>query len=162
MVWKLSTAMAQVRPLGIRVFLSQMGVLGVTAYLVARWQMGAVGAGLASFAVGAAACVLLIWPLALRLADVKFGAWVRETLFLGLMPTCVGGVVWMMLRIAAAPRSWRAVGLCVAVGWLFYVATLLRFSLTPVDRSDLMVILAKAGPLSRLGCLVGGEARRGG
>jgi len=154
--------MAQVRPLGIRVFFSQMGVLGVTAFLVARWQMGAVGAGLASLLVGVVACVFLIWPLALRLADVKLGAWVRETLVLGLMPMCVGGVVWMILRIAAAPRSWRAVGFCVAIGWFFYVATLLRFSLAPVDRSDLMVILAKAGPFSRLGCLVGGEVRSGG
>ncbi len=158
MVWKLSSAMARVRSLGIRVFISQISVLAATVYLVGWLHMGAVGAALAAFSVSAVANVVLIWPLALRLADVKFGVWIRDTLVPGLMPTCVGGAVWMLLRTAVAPTSWRAVGICVAVGWLFYFATLLRFSLAPIDRTDLMRILAKVGPLSRFSRLIGGEA----
>jgi len=158
MVWKLSTAMARVRPLGIGVLISHMIALGVTVYLVGWLHMGAVGAALAAFSVSAVTSVVFMWPLAFRLADVKFSVWVRETFIPGIMPACVGGVVWMVLRMAVIPASWRAIGFCVVVGWLCYVATLLRFSLAPVDRSDLMRILARMGPLSRLGRFVGGEA----
>ncbi len=161
MVWKLSTATAQVRPLGIRVFVSQVAVLGGTVYLVGWLHMGAVGAALATLLVSAVTHVFFIWPLALRMADVKAAAWFRETIVPGLLPTCVGGIVWMILRATVMPATWGAVGLCVGAGCLFYVGTLLRFSMAPIDRLDLMRILAKAGPFARVGRLAVGEIRSG-
>lgn len=158
MAWKLATAMAQVRPLGICVFFYQVAVLGVTIYLVGRLHMGAIGAALAVFSVGAIANVAFMWPLALRLADVRPGVWIRETFIPGLLPSCVGGAVWMTLRAVVVPASWGALGFCTAVGCLCYVAALLRFSLAPIDRSDLMRVLAKTGLLARFGGPVRREA----
>ena len=161
MIWKLSVAMARVRTLSIFIFISQATLLGTTFLLVGWLGLGAVGAALGAFVVGAASSVFLMWPLGLRLADVEPRRWIEETLVPGLMPTCVAGVAWSVLRIMVGPTSWLSLGGCIAAGWLVYILVLLRFSMVPIDRSDLMRILAKAGPLARLGRLACGGAQDG-
>ncbi|MCU0916680.1 MAG: hypothetical protein MUC88_19280 [Planctomycetes bacterium] len=117
MVWQLANALGRVRATGVRVLVSQPLIVALTWYVVYTLGWGTAGFGLGACGVALAACmiglffdVLLIWPLGLKLADVPFGVWVRQTLIPGLAPGCLASVVWVALDLLVAPDRWPALG----------------------------------------------------
>lgn len=149
MLWQVANATGRVRAAGIRALAIQAIAIGATFYLVAAQGWGAVGAAFASFAVGTVSGVVTLWPLGLKLADVKFHTWVRQTLVPGLTPGCVAAVVWVALDIIVAPDTWIELGLCTGLGILCYMGTLLALCLEPRDQEDLATIVARGRDLVR-------------
>jgi len=143
MLWQVANATGQVRGVGVRAIAAQLAVLAMIFYFTGALGWGAVGAALASFIGGAVSSILLSWPLGLKLADVKVGVWVRQTLVPGLTPGCVAAVVWAALDVIVKPDSWTGLGACTAVGLLCYVVVLLAFCLEPRDRDDLAQVIAR-------------------
>jgi O-antigen/teichoic acid export membrane protein len=155
MVWGVAHATGNIRPVGIRNSISQLTTIGVALYLVGVAGWGAIGPAYAALVVGSISTVVLVWPLGLKLADVKFDTWIRETLFPGLAPAAAGAVVWTALKLTVEPDSWSRLGLCSLLGGLCYGAVLLRFCLAPRDRADLAQVIAKIKPLAGIQRLVG-------
>jgi len=154
MVWQVAHATGHIRPVGIRNLASQLTTIGFTLYLVGVAGWGAIGAAYAGLAVGSISTVVLVWPLGLTLADVKFDTWIRETLFPGLAPAAAGAVAWTILKWTVEPGSWSELGLCGILGTLCYGAVLLRCCLTPQDRADLTQMVARVKPLASIQRLV--------
>ena len=147
MLWQVASATGRVRATGLRAIVTQLVVIALAFYFAGVLGWGAVGAALASFLAGVISSVFLLWPLGLRLADVSFGTWVRQTLIPGVTPGCFAALVWMALDLVIKPNSWTALGLCTAAGALCYLAILLVFCLEPPDRRDLTEALARARSL---------------
>jgi O-antigen/teichoic acid export membrane protein len=148
MMANIAIATAQVRPLALRAIVVQMINLLLTLYLVGVRGMGAVGSALGTFLA-----MILIYPVAsitlgLRLADVSFGKWLRETIWPGLLPSIAGAGVWIILKIAVKPSSWLGLAGCVVFGLLCYVVVLL-FCLNPDDRNNLRKVLGRARSFAR-------------
>lgn len=143
MIWQVANASARVRPTGLYALGTQLIIIAATFYTVGKLGWGGFGAALAASIIGAASSVLVAWPLGLKLADVRFAAWVRQTLVPGLTPGCVASVAWVLLGILVKPDSWVGLGLCTAVGLVCYLTVLLAFCLEPRDRQDLAEVLAR-------------------
>ncbi len=143
MIWQVANATGRMRGMGIRSLVIQLLVIGMAFYLVHEHGWGAVGAAFASFAIGVATTSITLWPLGLKLADVKFGTWVRQTLVPGLAPGCVAAVAWVALSILVEPDSWIGLGLCTALGILCYMGMLLAFCLEPRDKEDLATVFTR-------------------
>jgi O-antigen/teichoic acid export membrane protein len=157
LMWQVANATARVRATGLYALVTQLATCGATLYAVKWLGWGGIGAALAGFLVGAAATVLAGWPLGLKLAGVKFGTWVRQTLIPGLTPACLAAPVWLALDLFVQPDSWFGLGLCTAGGALCYLAVLLMLCLEPGDQADLATLLTRirsfcwGGPMSRAG-----------
>ncbi len=154
MVWHVANATGRVRPTGIYALATQLIVIGLTFYTVGTLGWGGLGAALAAAVIGGVSSVAVAWPLGLKLADVKFEKWVRETLVPGLTPGCVAAVVWVALRITVRPDTWIELGACTAAGLLCYLTVLLAFCLEPKDREDLAEVLAGMRQLAAGGLVV--------
>ncbi len=157
MIWHVANATGRIRALGIRSLVIQLLVIGATFYLVREQGWGAVGAAFASFGITVATTSLTLWPLGLKLANVEFAAWVRQTLVPGLAPGCVAAVAWVALDIVAKPNSWIGLGLCTGLGILCYTAILLGFCLEPRDKQDLAAILTRVRSQIRSWSPLGGK-----
>ncbi len=157
MIWHVANATGRIRALGIRSLVIQLLVIGATFYLVREHGWGAVGAAFASFGIAVATTSLTLWPLGLKLANVEFATWVRQTLVPGLAPGCVAAVAWVALDIVAKPNSWIGLGLCTGLGILCYTAILVGFCLEPRDKQDLATILTKVKSQIRSWSPVGGK-----
>ena len=157
MLWHVANATGRIRALGILALVTQLLVIGTAFYLAREQGWGAVGAAFASFVIGVTTTSITLWPLGLKLADVKFGTWVRQTLVPGLTPGCVAAVAWVALDILVRPDSWIGLGLCTGLGILCYMGILLGFSLEPRDKNDLATILTKVGSRIRSWPFIGGK-----
>jgi O-antigen/teichoic acid export membrane protein len=149
MIWQVANATGRVRPTGVYILVTQALIVALTVYAVSVLEWGASGVALARFLVFLVSSFLLTWPLALNLADVKFGRWVRQTLIPGLTPGCAASVVWTALGLLLEPDSWLEMGVCVGGGIVCYLVVLVKFSLELQDRQDLAVALGKGRALIR-------------
>jgi O-antigen/teichoic acid export membrane protein len=143
LMWQVANATARVRATGLYALVTQLVICAATLYVVKWLKWGGIGAALVSFLVGGTAAVLVGWPLGLKLAGVKFGTWVRQTLIPGLAPACAAAPAWAALGLLVQPDSWLGLGLCTAAGALCYLAVLLALCLEPRDRADLAALLAR-------------------
>jgi O-antigen/teichoic acid export membrane protein len=143
LMWQVANATARVRATGLYALITQLVTCAATLYVVKWLGWGGIGAALVSFLVGTAATVLVGWPLGLKLARVRFGTWVRQTLIPGLTPACLAAPAWGALGVLVQPDSWVGLGLCTAAGALCYLAALLALCLEPSDQADLAVLLAR-------------------
>ena len=143
MIWQVANATGRVRATGLYILVTQPIMVVLTFYAVQGLGWGASGVALALFLVTTISSFVIVWPLGLRLADVTFDAWVRQTLIPGLAPGCVAGVVWAALGVIVGPESWTELGLCAAAGLLCYVAVLLGFCLERRDQQDLAEIFSR-------------------
>lgn len=157
MIWHVANATGRIRALGIRALVIQLLVIGVTFYLVREHGWGAVGAAFASFGIGVVTTAITLWPLGLKLANVEFATWVRQTLVPGLAPGCVAAVAWVALDLVAKPDSWIGLSLCTGLGILCYTGMLLGFCLEPRDKKDLATILTGIRSRIRSSSFIGGK-----
>ena len=146
MVWGVAHATGNIRPVGIRNSVTQLMTIGLALYLVGVAGWGAIGPAYAALVVGSVSTVVLTWPLGLKLADVKFDTWIRQTLFPGLAPAAAGAVIWAVLKFVLRPDGWSGLALCGCLGALGYATVLLGFCLAPQDRADLAGVVARIRP----------------
>jgi O-antigen/teichoic acid export membrane protein len=147
MIWQVANATGRVRGTGLLVLATQSLMVASSFYTVSVLGWGASGAALSSFGVCSVAYVVLLCPLGLSIADVRFDAWVRHTLIPGFAPGCVSAVVWAWLNISVRPDAWGALLWCTLAGMLCYMGVLLGFCLEPQDRHDLRVITRRGRDL---------------
>jgi len=136
-------AKAQLGSMTMRGIFIQVINLILTLYLVGVRGMGAVGSALATFLTMTLLYPPLTYTLALRLADVRVGRWLRETIWPGWLPALASAFVCILLKITVRPTSLLSLSGCVACGLLCYLAVLLAFCLQPTDHKDLRKIMAK-------------------
>jgi len=139
-------ATANVRPYAVRSLLLQTVTLLLTLYLVGVWGMGAVGCALSNLVVLVFLYPAVNLPFMLRLADVSFRRWLRETVLPGWLPGISGAAVWILLKMTVRPSSLLGVAGFVACGMVIYGLVLLAFCLQPQDRRDLRRMLAAVRP----------------
>jgi O-antigen/teichoic acid export membrane protein len=143
MMWQVANATGRVRATGMYILVTQPVIVALTFYVVRELGWGAGGVALILFLVTTISSVAITWPLGLKLADIPFDAWVRQTLIPGLTPGCVAGVVWAALGVIVAPETWMALGSCVMAGLLCYLAVFLGFCLEHQDQDDLAQICSR-------------------
>ncbi len=154
----IAVAMARIRSVILRGCLVQVVNLLLTLYLVGVRGMGAVGSALATFLT-----MTFIWPIvtyafALRLVDVRFSKWIRETIWPGWLPALAAAFVCILLKVIVKPSSLLSLAGCAACGSLCYVAVLLAFCLQQEDRRDLRRVMARI----KAKCCLCRAARRAG
>jgi O-antigen/teichoic acid export membrane protein len=149
MIWQVSNATGRLRGPSSYVLVSQMAIIASVYYAVRILGWGALGAALATIAVGVLPDFLVLWPLGLRLSGATFDGWVRETLIPGLTPGILASVVWSGLGVLVQPASWTALGLCTLAGMVCYLIVLLAVCLEPRDREDLGKTIVKIKNMAR-------------
>jgi len=137
MMFSIAQAVGQVRSWALRGISVHLVNLLLTLYFVGKLEMGAVGSALATFLVFAVGNPLLFWPLGRRLVGLPVGAWVKDTMWPGLMPGLAGAAAWLSLQTFVHPTGWFALAVCAVSGWLVYGIVLFRFSLRGPDRAEL-------------------------
>jgi hypothetical protein len=149
MAWQVSIATGRVRSMGLFALITQAIVIVGTYCVAGRFGWGATGVSLVLFAVGVLSAPVALWPLGLRLAEVDFSTWARQTLIPGLAPGCVAAVVWLGLDILWGPDTWSDLGLCTLIGAVCYMGVLLSCCLEFQDRRDLSTMAARIRALIR-------------
>lgn len=140
---KLSIAKGIMRPWAMRSLGMQLVNLAITLFLVGYLKMGAVGSAVSTYLVLLVGEPLMQLPLGLRLSEVSFTRWVRETLVPGFLPAQTGGVVWLVCHLALQPQSWVGLMGCGICGTAVYFLALYFFALQPCDRKDLKAVIEK-------------------
>ena len=133
----ISEAAARMRGLSLANLVIQLVKLSITLYVVRVLGLGAVGCALSTLTVIGLSHLLVLAPMTLRMAGVRWRRYVNEVLAKSLAPGLAGGVVWVLLGSWVGPVCWASLGFCTALGALAYVAALLAFSLNARERSDL-------------------------
>jgi O-antigen/teichoic acid export membrane protein len=149
MIWQVANATGRVRATGIYILTTQPLIVALTFCVVRLLGWGASGVAAATLLVTSFSSFFIAWPLGLRLADVTFGAWIRQTLIPGFAPACVAAMAWSGLGVIFSPKSWIGVGLCAIAGLLCYAVVLLKFCLESRDQEDLAVVFGRARSLAQ-------------
>ncbi len=144
MLYNVAYAVDRMRPLALWLIITQVATLALTLWLVASYEMGAMGAAVSSTVVAAIACPLFLYPLGLRMVDAPIWSLVRETMIPGFAPMMAGGVVWLGVGLVVSPSSWVALALCFLAGALVYIVVLWAFCLQVQERRDLVAALGRA------------------
>ena len=143
LVAPIARARGNVKPLAIRVIIIQSVNLLLTIFLVGQLRMGAIGSALATFLVMLLFEPVLMWPFGFKLVDVKFDQFLRTTLVPGVIPAALCALSLVILRGIFVPSTWWDLLFAVAVGALFYLASLILFCLQPPDKNDLRRLLKR-------------------
>jgi O-antigen/teichoic acid export membrane protein len=144
MLYRVALATAQVRGFFIAAISGSLTNVGLTVILVGYFDMGAIGAALASVAIISAWHSLIFWPMGARMVKITFARFWRETLWPAVLPAIVATAVCWVLKRLVAPDTWLQLGLCAAAGIAAYLAVLLLRGLPPEDRRDLERLLNAA------------------
>ena len=142
MMGNIAIATGNMRSAALRGFTLKIANLLLTLYLVGSLGMGAVGSALGTFLTTTFVYSIVAVPLGLRLSNVRFNKWLRETIWLGCLPGVLGAVIWIILKAIVAPSTWASLGFCFFTGLVGYMATLMIFCLTEYDRKNLKRLLA--------------------
>ena len=143
MMSNIARAQAKIRSIVSRTIWLQLFNLLLTLYLVGVRHMGAVGSALSTFITMTFLYPVFIFPVAFRLVNLKFGTWIRETVFPGLLPAITGAIVLILLKIFLKPTTLTLLAVCIMLGIITYGLTLILFCLQPYDRKQLSYVLSK-------------------
>jgi O-antigen/teichoic acid export membrane protein len=146
----IAVAKAEMRSLALRALAVQVLNLLLTLYLVGVMRMGAVGSALGTFISMTVAWPLLNWRYALRMVNLNYRRWLRETVWPGLLPALPAAVVLLAMKWLVQPSSWLVLGLCTAAGLACYGAVLVCFCLQPADKADFRHGLSTIASVLRL------------
>jgi O-antigen/teichoic acid export membrane protein len=113
----------------------------ITIYLVVFMKLGAVGCALGSLASFIAGYPFFIWALGLRAADISSKAFLKNSLFPGLLPSLITACVWFYLRQMYEVETWFELGTHFVCGWTGY-GVLCLFILDDDDRADIGKFMA--------------------
>jgi len=141
MLPRMVTATASVKAFALRTIVAQSCNIGLTLYLVGALGMGAVGSALSTLVVTAFLNPILMWPLGMRLAQIRFPVWMRRTMLPGLLPGVVTLGVCLLLQRWWGAASWGDLGICVALSLITY-GLVTMVVLPAEDRADLSRVIA--------------------
>lgn len=136
-------AMARIRTFFLIVSAGAAVHLAAAVVLAGQFGLGVLGVVYASFAVVLATQLALLWPLALRLLDLRFARHLRETLIPGYLPAAGALACGFAIKTEVVPDSWLSVGTGVA-GCLLVYALLTAIFSTAEDRRDVAAVLRRA------------------
>ncbi len=136
MLFQVSEATAQIRTLSMCLLAMSFFNLGLTLYMVGVLKMGAFGSALGSAISAFVFYPLLLWPLGLKMADVRFTTWIRKTLGPGLLPAAVVVPTLLGLKLVVPLDSWTNLFLFLLAGSVTYAIVLGLGALQEEDRSE--------------------------
>ncbi|MGD1881861.1 MAG: hypothetical protein ACFB11_05980 [Paracoccaceae bacterium] len=140
-----TTAMAtkSVREFFLPAFLFQCFGLALMFVFAAIFELGAIGVTLGLTISTALSQLLYFWHFCLKLTGRRFSEFFQTTLVRGLIPACVAGVAWVLLKFGMPPDTWAALLMQGFVGACVYVLALLAFCLDAGEKHDLQALKAK-------------------
>ena len=142
MLYRVAIATARVRGFFLVIIVAGLLKVGITIFLVGPLEMGAVGAAWSNFGVGIVTQLGFLWPMGLRMLDIPFRAYLRQTLIPGCVPAAVAAVVCCVIKKALPASSWPVLGVNVGLGLVIY-GVVMRACFRPEDRSDLGRVLER-------------------
>jgi hypothetical protein len=100
------------------------------------------GAAMSTLTVGVVFQLFFLWPLGLRMLQLPFSRYLRETLVPGMIPAVlsIGGCV--VMRQLVPGDTWPTLILDIAVGFAIYVVAM-YMSFRPQDRQDFGRVLER-------------------
>lgn len=137
MLYRICLATAQIRKFLITAVGTSLTTVCFTIFLVGPMNLGATGAALSILTVTSISTVLVIWPLGLKMLDLSFARFFRETLLSGMIPTFASLPICVLLATWREPNSWLLLIAYSAIGGCVYLGALLLGALQPADRRDL-------------------------
>jgi O-antigen/teichoic acid export membrane protein len=135
MLYRIAVAKAQVRTYMTITVGSSVTKIGLSILFIGSLGFGAIGAAMSTAAVTAVFQLVLLWPLGLRMLQLPFSHYLRETLVPGLTPAAVAGGCCLVLRQAFPGTTWPTLILDISIGSAVY-AVVMFLSLRPQDRTD--------------------------
>jgi O-antigen/teichoic acid export membrane protein len=160
MLFPIAEATGDIRRLSIYCLAMGMLNLALTLYLVGKLEMGAIGSGLGSAISFLIFYPVLFWPLAVRIAHVRFGVWIRETMWPGLLPAMASGMVLWCLKQVVEIDNWVNLIGCVVVGVVTYAIVLWFGALEKADRAVVFKALQEVRGRFGFGFIFGAAGRR--
>ncbi len=140
-------ASARVRGLCIGAILIQLTNLALAIVLVRVYGLGAIGCAISTFATSTLGQVLVLWPLAMRITDIRFARFLRETLWPGLLPAILASTCWLVLGALEAPRGWFRLGSYLAAGLVVYGAAIWLRGLSSDERTRFVGAIRRRRPV---------------
>jgi len=135
---QVAMATARVKSFFVAAFITQVISVGLMIYLVEWWQAGATGVSAAICATLIISQLVCFWPMALRLAEVSFFRFVRETLLPGMGPAAGASVIWLGLKLYDPPDTWLTLAIYALAGYLIYAVVLYTACLQAQERADII------------------------
>lgn len=132
----LANAQIRMRSLALRESISAGANLSLTLLLVGYYQLGAVGAAIATFIVYGLGSILLFWPLGKGMAGATWREVWREILFPGIVPFLTVLAIMKLLALLYPALTWVAILFHAWLGVSLYLV-ILWFVAKDVDRSQL-------------------------
>ena len=140
MLYRIALAPARVRGFFSILIVAGLSKVAISILLVSKFGMGALGAAWSTLIVGAVAQLGFLWPLGLRMLELPFRRYLRETLLPGCFPGAVAAIACYVIKLALPAASWLSVSVDVALGLTAY-GLAMRLVLQPEDRADHASIL---------------------
>jgi membrane protein EpsK len=134
--FSIAQAIANLRPVAIRVIVAQVCNLALTLVLVGVFNLGAVGSATATFITFAVLYPFFFWRLAIRTLNISWRRFITQTLLPGLAPTVACAVAGWMSTQFVGESSLVRVAAGVPISLIAYAITVV-FMLQPSDRADL-------------------------
>jgi len=140
----LSEAAARTRGFAIANGVIQLLKFCVTIFCVGTLKMGALGCALSTVIVVGICHVLVLTPMTLRLASVKFSRYFHDVLLLGVVPAAAGTFVWLGCERLVQPTSWLTLAGSFFAGAVTYVGAVFWFALSRDEKADIVALLDRA------------------
>lgn len=145
MLSRLAMATGEVSRFAFQVLFNQGMSLVISAVLIWRMEMGALGAALGACFALVIMQPLVMWRMGRRMAGVSWSQWLRTTMIPGMVPALVALPAWLAVEQLLPQRSWWELILGGVPGAAVFIAVLLIFAMRDQDRRDLRTILRRFG-----------------
>lgn len=143
MLYPLAEASANIRTLSIYTLVISLFNLCLTLYLVGVLKMGALGSALGTAISIGLLYPVLLFPLSMKISNIKFNLWIKKTLLPGIRPAIAALIVLLTLKSIVSLDSWFKILGCISAGSLVYLSVLCLSCLQSDDRQDLEKVLTK-------------------
>jgi O-antigen/teichoic acid export membrane protein len=142
MLYQVSMAKARIRGFFTVVSISGLIHIAVTITLVGVYGMGVRGVAYTAFGMAVVVQLGVLWPMGLRLLDLPFRRYLRDTLLPGYLPAAAAVLVGFGAKALLHPHSWLTVGVGVLACGVTHLAMVVLVS-RPDDRRDAAQVYAK-------------------
>jgi O-antigen/teichoic acid export membrane protein len=129
-------ATANIRPIALCMFWAQVLNLLLTLFFVGWLDMAAIGSALATMVSLVALNPFALWPLALRMLDISWRQFMRETLIPGLSPAIVAAAAGSLGATLGGGSETTRIVIGIPACLAAYAVCVL-ITLRPADRADL-------------------------
>ncbi len=143
MMGRIATSAGMAKEACFLVLANHSSVVAVMAILIIGFDMGALGAAIASLSVVMVMAPILSLPFAFKITQLCFSRWLKETVIPGVLPGLIASMVWMPLFFYFEPATWLSLAACGFPGLLVFGLVVVRFSMKEHERRDIATIIGK-------------------